>query len=291
VKIFIEQGVEGVEVELMDAYTRKVLAVKSLDVMKDVLEPKARGEETLYQMKQKSKTTLNPKIRLTILLDSDNEMEQGLLASMDVSPEAGVVLRQQLHQADLEKGSAPTADSKLEGGGGGFTQTQLLLKCCTGPLEKFGSWGSRSPVFMAAQGPPERRKYTIGLWQSQAHYESGQRADEDIDVMKITSVVPDPHPKRQEVFILQYVDVEHRRQRLTFRRLDRARDVWVEMLHCLIKMLHDMKDEDRRKSTAQGQRHTMSEKGSGGSGRRSTTARGDRSERSRSTAGHRATRF
>lgn len=261
VMIFIEQGTQEVQVELLNTWDNKVLAVKTLNVMKDILDPKARGDATLYQMKQKSKTALNPKVRLTILLDVDSQMEQGILKAMNVSPEANLVLRQQLHKEQLDQAERASTDaaaglarchrvSKVPPSsspivGQEISELQLLMKACSGPLEKFGDWGRRSQVYVAVEGPPQRKKYILGIWATEADYEAGRKPSEEIDILKIASVAPDP--KRQEVFIVQYVDRNRARTRRNFRRLHRARDVWVEMLQALIKTTHDLKEEERKK--------------------------------------------
>lgn len=258
--IFVAQGTEEVAVELIS--NNRVLAVKHLSVMKDILEPKARGNETLYQMKQKNKHTLNPKIRLTILLQTDNELENGMLQAMHVSPEAGLILRQQWHKEQEHEASMSTMPGSaaargaaaIESGAGASeseasspdkqpSKIQLLMKACAGPLDKFGNWGSRSQVYVAVRGPPEHKKYTFGMWATHADYEADKQPLEEVEILKIASVAPDPNKRRQEVFIVEYVDHAHARQRLTFRRLDRGRDVWVEMLQVLIQTVHATKDE------------------------------------------------
>ena len=45
---------------------------------------------------------------------------------------------------------------------------------------------------------------------------------------QVLSVQPDP--ARSEVFIINYLEKNKVKQRLTFSRIDRSRDIWVEML-------------------------------------------------------------
>lgn len=244
VQLFVEQGSDEVKVELMDADRNKPLAVKKLDIMKDILDPKIRDQERVYGMKQQSKTVLNPKIKLTLLTQSDGQMEQGLLQGIDVSPEANMMLRQQI-QKEKADGSGDDGGSGTASGNDQSDDVELLMKVCKGPLEKFGSWGRRSSIFVAIRGPPQQKKYTFGIWKSEAEYEKDIAPDMEIDLMKISSVLPDPAPKRNEVFVIQYVK-DQMKERLTLRRIDRARDVWVEMLVVLIKTLHEQKEERKR---------------------------------------------
>ena len=55
-------------------------------------------------------------------------------------------------------------------------------------------------------------------------------------MLKVQSVQADP--TRTNVFVVNYFDEHRVGQRLTFRRIDRARDVWVEMLQLVITKAH-----------------------------------------------------
>jgi hypothetical protein len=247
VQLLVEQGAKEVKLELMDADKSKVLAVKRLDVMKDILDPKNRETEMVYSMKQQSKVVLNPKIKITKILDSDGNMEQGLLAGINVSPEANIMLRQQIQKEKAEFSSGDENSAGVSGSDAvgsmaqDMSQVDLLMKVCKGPLEKFGSWGRRSNVYIATRGPPHQRKYTLGVWKSQADFEKNIAPDIEVDLMKILGVMPDPHPKRVDVFVINYVK-DNQKDRLTFRRIDRNRDVWVETFLVLIKTLREQKE-------------------------------------------------
>jgi len=247
-QIFVEQGTKTVDVELMDSREKKVLAVKKLDVEKDILMPDAteKLQNVLYTMKQKTRGLLNPKIRLTILLEGDNAAEEGLLKQMDVSQQSNLILRQlqQRQLGDLQHGMIDeTGEIKPVP----MSELELLAKGCAGPLDKFGSWGSRSTVYAAVQGPPQTKKFTLGFWKSEADFARGAKPDPEVPMLKILSVQPDPHPRRSEIFVIQYVDPQDKlKKRLTLRRIDRSRDVWVEILTKLIKLLHEHKDARKR---------------------------------------------
>jgi hypothetical protein len=249
-QIFVEQGTETVDVELMDSREKKVLAVKKLNVQKDVLnrEGKDKLQDVLYSMKQKSKGLLNPKIRLTVLFEGDSAAEQGLLKQMDCSQESNLVLRQVQQMAedtcDLQHSMI---DENGEIKAVPMSEVELLVRGCAGPVDKFGSWGSRSTVYVAVQGPPDVKKFALGIWRSQGDFASGAKPDMEVELLKVLSVQPDPHPRRSEVFVIQYVDpADKLKKRLTLKRIDRSRDVWVEILTKLIKLLHEEKDARKR---------------------------------------------
>jgi len=249
-QIFVEQGTRTIDVELMDSREKKVLAVKKLDVEKDVLnrEGKDKLQDILYSMKQKSKGLLNPKIRLTVLFEGDSAAEQGLLKQMDCSQESNLVLR---HVQQMAEDACDLQHSMIDENGEikpiPMSELELLVKGCAGPVDKFGSWGSRSTVYVGVQGPPDAKKFTLGIWRNQGDFASGAKPDTEVDLLKVLSVQPDPHPRRSEVFVIQYVDpADKLKKRLTLKRIDRSRDVWVEILTKLIKLLHDEKDARKR---------------------------------------------
>lgn len=252
VDVFVEQGTEEVRVELMDSSAKVVYAVKKLNIQNDILDPHSRGKEVVFSMKQACKTILNPKVKLTILMHDDaSSMEQGVLQHLDVSPEASIMLRQQLHNLEVaERDGYSSADAGVTPGSPNLTPEpvsalDLLFTACSGPLEMFGSWGSRTGVWMAHRQPPKTKKHLLCCWKNKESCESNDQPQLEIDIMKILSVVPDPHPRRVEVFIVQYVE-KHARKRVMFRRLDRSRDLWVEMLQTLIKAVHEQYDQEKK---------------------------------------------
>eukprot|EP00418_Pyrodinium_bahamense_P077876 CAMPEP_0179074414 /NCGR_PEP_ID=MMETSP0796-20121207/33073_1 /TAXON_ID=73915 /ORGANISM="Pyrodinium bahamense, Strain pbaha01" /LENGTH=352 /DNA_ID=CAMNT_0020771635 /DNA_START=61 /DNA_END=1119 /DNA_ORIENTATION=+ len=240
--VFVEQGTQEVDVDLMDPSGRKVLASLKLDPLKDILQ-KGELHEVEMKMKQKSKGLHNPRITLTIIPASSSEVERGLISGMGV--EANLQLKKIQHAQVEEQG-----ESFLSEGGPGsntapLSDLDLLAKGCCGPLDMFGSWGRRDKVYVGVRGPLEGKRHYLGVWKDKAEFEQGVKGSLEIDLLKITSVQPDPG--RTEVFVLNYLDSAKIKKRLTFRRLDRARDVWVEMFQLLIKMLHDQKDAARKK--------------------------------------------
>jgi hypothetical protein len=249
VQLFVEQGSPEVKIELIDADRNKSVAVKKLDIAQDILNPKVQNKERSYFMKQVSKTLLNPKVKLTMLMEKDGEMEQGLLEGLNISHEANLMLRQQI-QKEKEEWSGDEGSPGHHSGSESdqahtLTDVELLVKVCKGPLEIFGSWGRRSSVYVAVRGPPLKKKYALGIWKSEADYHKDVAPDLEVELLKILGVMPDPAPKRAEVFVVQYVK-DSAKDRITFKRVDRARDVWVEMLLVLIKQIREQKEDKKR---------------------------------------------
>mmetsp|Transcript_88739 Transcript_88739/g.198405 ORF Transcript_88739/g.198405 Transcript_88739/m.198405 type:complete len:323 (-) Transcript_88739:7-975(-) len=249
--VYVEQGTDCVELELMESRSRKVLAYLKLDPMQDILRPKAPLLEKTLPMKQKNKGVLNPRIKLTAMLESGNEAEQGLLSGVDMGSETNMLLRQQLNKVKMQHPEDNDPEAATEDIGASsssnLSDLDLLAKGCCGPLELFGSWGHKENVYMGVRGPPNSKNYYLGIWKAQDTFEKGTRGNPEIDLFRVTSVTPDP--SRAEVFIMCYLDERKVKKRLTFRRLDRARDVWVEMFGLLMKMLHEQREKKKKTRT------------------------------------------
>jgi len=247
--IFVEQGTENLAVELMDAREKRVLASLKLDPVKDLINAEDLARERVFAMKQKSKGLLNPRVKLSMYMEQGAEMEKGLLAEVDMSKETDMLLRSQLHKAqrqeERQKGAEPKSEAMDLAPAKEMSKIEMFAKGCSGPLDMFGSWGSREQIWIRICMPPEHKKYTINIYESEARYQKGGLPKDKVDLLRILSVQSDP--ARQEVFIINYVDANKAKKRLTFCRIDRARDVWVEMLTLLITMIREEKESKPRK--------------------------------------------
>jgi len=242
-ELFVEQGTSQIGIELMDASSRKVLASMKLDPARDVLEA-PEGEKAVHErelvMKPKSKGVLNPRVKLTIRRDMLGTEEEGLLSNIHTAtPETTMMLREQLHKVQPRYDAASPAGAPPS-----LSEVELLMRGCCGPLETFGKWGGREQVFVAARGPPAHKRYTLGVWSDRSAHEKGKPLKEEIDLLKVQSVQPDP--SRDEVFIVSYVQLDKVKKRMTFARVDRSRDVWVEMLYLLIRKVRDEREARKR---------------------------------------------
>lgn len=225
VNVTVEQGTDTINVDLLDSHER-VLASLPMDTMEHVLAPAVVQSEVVYNMKQKGKGIRNPKIKLTLVRSSASDEESNLLAG--VSSEVDIFMRQQLQKAQQE-GKTEKEVSELS----------LLKEGCAGPLELFEGLGKTTNVYAAIIGPPTSRRWALGIWSDKPKCDAKSRAIQEVELLKIQSVQADP--SRHHVFVINYVDDSRHRQALTFRRIDRARDVWVEMLHVLVQKVHEEK--------------------------------------------------
>jgi len=231
--ILVEQGTSLILVELCD-HRSKVLATLKLDPVIDILQATKLPSEQLYSMKQKSKDALTPKIKLSMVLDQADDMEAGLLADSNLDSETGWLVRQQLQKA---KGEASEKGENM-------TDFEVMMKSCCGPLDVFEGLGKTDTVYAAVVGPPLQRKYVFAIWASEREYELKAKPVREVEILRIRSIQADPD--RGNVFLLSYFDKERVSQRLNFRRIDRARDVWVNTLQILVKMLHAKKKRNKQ---------------------------------------------
>lgn len=227
--IFVEQGTSEIVIDLLNDRS-KVLATLKLDPVVDILQAKVLPNEQLFNMKQKSKDALTPKIRLSIVLDAGDDMEAGLLAGSNLDTETNWLVRQQIQKAKAH------CDTDKDGN---LSDLDVLMKSCTGPLDLFEGLGNAETVYVGIIGPPLQRKHVLGLWSSEREFEIKSKPLKEVEMLRVRSVQADP--KRTNVFLISYFDKERVSQRLNFRRIDRARDVWVQTLQLLVKMLHEEK--------------------------------------------------
>lgn len=238
--IVVEQGTTNIVVDLLDGYDR-VLATLQLDTAEQILNPKALEPEKVYNMKQKGKGLRAPKVKLTMVVSTSSDMEQGLLSG--VSSDVDILVRQQLQKAKQE-GKAPHGE--------GLSEMEVLKQACAGPLELFEGLGNTTCIYVAVLGPPTSRRWVLGIWSDKHDYDAKKYAIQEVDLLKIQSVQADP--TRHHVFVINYYDESRVRQTLTFRRMDRARDVWVEILHLLVQKAHESRKALKRDKTLHGER-------------------------------------
>jgi|Transcript_25942 hypothetical protein len=225
--ILIEQGTTHLVIELLEkTRSERVLAVLKMDIMKDILGPKSLAPEQVYHMQQKGKGVRNPQIMLTLVTDL-NDLETGFLGNNEV----GWLVKQQLKKA------------KEEGGAEGSSEADLLIKACAGPLELFEHLGKIYEVYVAVVGPPNSRKFVFGIWNDKNEFDNKHKAIKEVDLLRVQSVQADP--TRANVFIITYVNEHRSSQRMMFRRVDRARDVWVDLLQTVTFKARDHKKEQK----------------------------------------------
>jgi len=217
--ITVEQGTEQLVVDLLTT-SSKLLATVKIDVYEIQSETNLQPE-IVYQMRQKGKGIQNPRIKLTMVASSADDPERGLISSTTRS-DVSILVRQQLKKAQMKPGKE------------GASQMDVLKEACSGPLESFeGSrLGQTQAVYVAVVGPPISRRWVMGIWRDQRDFLEKKRAIKEVPLLKIQSIQADQ--KRNHVFVVNFFDDARNRQTLTFRRVDRNRDVWVEILHLLV---------------------------------------------------------
>lgn len=235
--VFVEQGTQQVVVDLLSD-RGKILANISFEVGKDLLEKVQHDSEVVYKMKQKSKLAPNPKAKLTFVVNRSTDLESGPLLQQENESDIGVLVRQQLRKARLD-GNAGTAAAGIEAG----SEKELVL-ACAGPVEMFDSVGNADRVHAAIATPPRSKKWLLGMWRSESHCQEGHSALCEVDLLKIQSVNVDP--SRPAVFVLHYFDENRVEQNMRLRHIDRAREVWVDLLQQLISRCHERKAAKKR---------------------------------------------
>merc|ERR1719440_1017996 len=241
---------------------RRVLATMSLDVSKDILSDPSGQQEVVFPMKKKVGEVNNVKIKLTLVAQDGSELdcaERGLIAqplsargrqSMHSSSNGtDVLVRQQLKKAEAE---SRKRQSKGKDCKDAVSDLDVLLQAACGPLEMFESLGKTRNVYVAASGPPHSRRWSLGVWNDMQDYQCGKPVMMDVDLLKVESVQGDP--SRHHVFLLKYFDADRVPQILTLRRIDRARDVWVEILHILVSKAREWKMQAKQEKS---ERSTM----------------------------------
>jgi hypothetical protein len=237
----VGQGTERIIVDLLDKSDR-VIATLPLDTFDHVLGPNTLQPEMIYTMKTKGKGIRNPKIKLTMVVQTGKDVEAGLLASTGfsgLSSDLDILVRQQLKKARDANDIGDGAE------GEGISEMTVLQNACSGPLELFEGLGNTSNVYAAVLGPPTTRRWVLGVWHDKRDYDAKKLQFREIELLKIMSVQADP--SRHHVFMIIHYDASHVRQTLTFRRIDRARDVWVEILHLIVKKAHEQKKAMKEK--------------------------------------------
>uniref|UniRef100_A0A7S1SAX5 CERLI1-like PH domain-containing protein n=1 Tax=Alexandrium catenella TaxID=2925 RepID=A0A7S1SAX5_ALECA len=247
--IFIEQGTEVLKFELRNS-SDTVLAELQMKVAKEILhldDAKNSGSppsvsEKMFVMKQKNKNVLNPRVVLTFASESPGDEEQALLHGLNASNEVEWMLQQQLHKTQLQ--DAKTGDGQKPEQ---LSEIALLARGCFGPLHMFGTLGSKRMVYVGVLGPPRRKKFTLHVWDSEHDFREDKPAQQEVDLLRVSSVAPDPG--RSEVFTVSHVNKDKLPQKAVFQRIDRSRDVWVELLMILVGKVHEEhnKKKDKKK--------------------------------------------
>lgn len=238
--ITVEQGTRNITLELLDQRELrkpKLLATLEFNVLRDILQADL-GQEVQYDMKEDRKSGVSgARAELTMVLS--NESERSPIASLMGQGEGDVniLLQQQLAKAQKASEKATGVTSEVE----------TLKVAGSGPLEIFEKLGKTKTVYCVVAGPPESRRWKLCFWNNEKECASQKAPIFEIELLKVESITPDP--SRHHVFIINYFDDNRLRKSMGFRRVDRARDVWVELLHLLVQKARATKAESKLKAT------------------------------------------
>lgn len=230
--ITIEQGTEYLSVDLLTT-SNLLLARVKIDVHQIYNEIDGQQERD-YQMCQKGRGIHNPRIKLTMVVSSEDDAERGFV-NESTSSDVAILVRQQLKKAKGRHGQE------------GVSEMDVLKEACAGPLELFEGLGQTQKVYVAVIGPPTTRRWVLGVWRDQRDFEERRRPVTEAALLKIQSIQADP--QRNHVFVVNCYDESRVRQSLTFRRVDRNRDVWVEILHLLVMKAREASKLQRQLKT------------------------------------------
>lgn len=230
--ITVEQGTEEIVVDLLNT-SGVLLATVRLNTV-EIYEETNCQPEVVYTMAQKGKGIHNPKIKLTMVVSAEEDEEKGLVQD-GMGQDVAVLVRQQLKKAKQQQ--------KHGGDIGGASELEILRQACAGPLEVAVGMGHWQKVYVAVVGPPLNRRWVMGMWTDQRDYQHKGQPMREISLTKIQSIQGDP--SRNHVFVVNCYDEQRVRHSLTFRRIDRARDVWVEILHLLVSKARDAQKQEK----------------------------------------------
>lgn len=226
----VEQGTPEVRVELLDGgIMKRKIAVLTFDPLRDIVEQKSGCHEKVFAMKVKQKGIANPQIKLTYRIQK-MDMESGPAAAARVDRTLDFLISEQLHKVGWT--------GKIE------DPREMLLflgKACGGPMDRFGTFGEKVTSYLGIRGPPKARRFAMGFWKDERQFEADKDPWEEIDILRITGVKPDPG--RPEVFFIYYIDDNRVRQSVACRRVDRTREVWVKLLTMFISEVHAIKQK------------------------------------------------
>merc|ERR1712217_723092 len=136
-------------------------------------------------------------------------------------------------------------------------ETDILKEGCSGPLVMISGWGNSSKVFAAVRGPPERKKYALGIWDSAKDFDNNVEPKAEIELRSVVSVVP--HASNNLAMVLHYKDHMKRVVHRSFERVDRSIEIWIELLMVLVNKINDNAMEKKKLKAEKKETATLDE--------------------------------
>lgn len=227
--LYVDQGVYEIKLELLDG-NEKPLARLTFSSITDILSQGCSSEKKDYEMKVNNRGIRKPIISLSMHVNREVDEETGFLQRCDSGKdvtchEADWIVQQQMTTV---KSSADNIDV--------VNEHAALISACAGPLELFKDNGCMERIHIGILGPPAVKNWQLGIWKEENDAIEKKDPIRTIALLKVSTVQADPG--RGQVFVLHYYDKHRQAQQLTFRRIDRSRDAWVELLQRLITRTH-----------------------------------------------------
>jgi len=237
--IFVEQGTEKLEVEILDKWGKNRWAKTEVDI-DEILKAEGGFRDRVFPMKSSRRGFAQPRVKLTMYKTGSSEDEEtGILKDIEVSDcHAGMMVLDHLRAHHAALASEADCDGHPEVAAE-LSQLELLASACSGYLEMLEGWGNKEKVWVAVQRDGKKKKHFFGVWRERRLQEEGEEPVEKLDLLKIKSVQADP---RQDIsFMIFEMQRDGSTKQHQFFRIDRARDVWVQTLALLIKEARDQK--------------------------------------------------
>jgi hypothetical protein len=216
---------------------------------KDVLKGKSLGQKRTFAMKEVSKDVVEAKLAVTFKEYKETDEEEGLLVKellvgVDDGMDAETKIMMQAHlaksQQDLiEDRSDGSADLPPH-----IQKMRLIAKGCSGAVQVVGSWGAKTEQYLAVEGPPKKKKFRLALWSNKSDFDKGNEPDKEIQLLRVRGVAP--HPQSDQAFVVSHFLTPERKEDLLVYSMDRNRQVWVESLSLLVKMVHEIRSDNKK---------------------------------------------
>jgi len=244
-RLFIAQGTHEVVVELVDENQSTVYASISLDPDMDIKvgnDPPGFDEQELVMDEAPLDGVQVSSCKILMAFFGRNyfaeDKFEGILSHVKDSER--VLVEQSLLKTYEEQagsyGSADSADALGDEEKAQPTNFEIVVGSCSGPVYLYGYLGKKRKVFLSITGPPVSGEWQLGVWDSEESFKKGGDAQEKINLLRVVSVQAEP--SRTDVFTILFMVTRTQRQKLVLERIDRSRDVWVEMLKVLVSYIH-----------------------------------------------------
>merc|ERR1719408_951171 len=120
---------------------------------------------------------------LSVMPSSETDQEAGILANSQ--SESDWLVKQQIRKA--QETLASPIDATCE-----QSEMEVLKTACSGPVEMFEHLGKTRHVYLSILGPPQSRRWVMGIWNDKSEMDNKQRAIKEVDLLRVQTVQADP---------------------------------------------------------------------------------------------------